>query len=86
MSASLFMTSWAVFTVSAFVALTLVEQFRSIRSEFYPDGVVPPQPLSLSVALVTNEKRVLFNYMQVSNLLSNTMRRIKARGGDQWAE
>jgi diguanylate cyclase (GGDEF)-like protein len=68
------------------VAQTLVDQFRAIRSEFYPDGVVPTQPLSLSVALVTNEHRVLFNYMQVSNLLSNTMRRIKSRGGDHWAE
>lgn len=79
---------------------TLVEHFRTLRDTFYsPDDVarkyilvegrrgdLKQLPLmTLSVALVTNERRVLTNYIQVSDLLADVMRFLKAQGGGNWA-
>ncbi len=79
---------------------TLVEHFRALRDTFYsPDdlarkyilvegrrGDLKQTPLmTLSVALVTNERRVLINYIQVSDLLADVMRFLKAQGGGNWA-
>lgn len=81
-------------------AQTLVEQYRTLRDGFYsPDdvarnyilvegrrGELKQTPLmTLSVALVTNERRVLTNYIQVSDLLADVMRFLKAQGGGNWA-
>jgi hypothetical protein len=81
------------------VAQTLVEQFRSMRSQFYPPPYSQPgyseliqllgsarqgPTLTLSAVLVTNERRVLLNYVQVSSLLIDLLRKVKQRGGDSW--
>ncbi len=81
------------------VAQTLVDRFRAARVEFYNESdfaqgyiqeMDPFQPvrtwplMTLSVALVTNERQLLINYMKVSSSLSRLMLRVKARGGDQW--
>ena len=80
-------------------AQTLIERFRAAQMGFYKDSVgdgyfeemdmlLPPHawpPLNLSVAMVTNERRALTSYVQVSSLLSKTMARVKAHGGDHWA-
>ncbi len=81
-------------------AQTLVERFRTLRDSFYTAedaarnhiliegrrGEPRPVPLmTLSVALVSNERRVLINYVQVSDLLAEVMRYLKAQGGGNWA-
>lgn len=80
-------------------AQTLVDRFATLRDSFYtPDDrarreivvegrdgprVVPL--MTLSVALVSNERRALINYVQVSNLLAGVMRFLKGQGGGAWA-
>ena len=81
-------------------AQTLLERFREARNKFYrqtdlergyivvqdrPGGRVESKLISLSIAISTNEHRALVNYVQVSDVLSEVMRYIKSRGGDQWA-
>jgi GGDEF domain-containing protein len=81
-------------------AQTLTDRFLNLRDGFYsPDdvnrkyilvegrrGELKQIPLmTLSVALVTNERRVLINYIQVSDLLADVMRFLKAQGGGNWA-
>ncbi len=81
-------------------AQTIVDRFRSMRDSFYTRDDVARQhivvegrrgearavPLmTLSAALVTNERRVLINYIQVSDLLAEVMRFLKAQGGGNWA-
>ncbi|TAH53635.1 MAG: response regulator [Chloroflexota bacterium] len=81
-------------------AQTLVDQFHRLRDSFYSDddaarkyiqvegrrGELRQVPLmTLSVALVSNERRVLTNYIQVSDLLADVMRYLKAQGGGNWA-
>lgn len=82
------------------VAQTMVDRFRALRDSFYaPEdrarnhlvvegrrGETRVAPLmTLSVALVSNERRVLTNYMQVSDILAGVMRFLKAQGGGNWA-
>jgi PleD family two-component response regulator len=82
------------------IAQTLVERFRAAQGEFYNepdlangyipemDPFLPPRTwplMTLSAALVTNERRALTTYVQVSSLLSKLMVRVKAEGGDKWA-
>lgn len=81
-------------------AQTLVERFAALRREFYTledvardhivvegrRGDARAVPLmTLSVALVSNERRVLINYVQVSDLLAELMRYLKSQGGGNWA-
>lgn len=81
-------------------AQTIVERFRQLRDSFYNEqdlarnqilvegrrGEPRPVPLmTLSAALVSNQRRVLINYVQVSDLLSEVMRYLKAQGGGNWA-
>lgn len=81
-------------------AQTMVERFRELRDSFYTSediarnhilvegrrGEPRPVPLmTLSVALVSNERRVLINYVQVSDLLAEVMRYLKTQGGGNWA-
>jgi diguanylate cyclase (GGDEF)-like protein len=81
-------------------AQTLVERFQSLQQDFYNEadfkrralflenrrGAVIEYPLmTLSAALVTNERRTLVNYVQVSELLSEMMGYVKSQGGGQWA-
>ncbi len=81
-------------------AQTLLERFREARGRFYrqsdlergyivvqdrPGGRIESKLLALSIAIGTNEYRALVNYVQVSDVLSEVMRYIKSRGGDQWA-
>ncbi len=81
-------------------AQTIVEHFRELREQFYsPEdlarkhilvegrrGEQRPAPLmTLSAALVSNDRRVLINYIQVSDLLAEVMRYLKAQGGGNWA-
>lgn len=81
-------------------AQTVVERFRELRERFYNDddlvrkyilvegrrGEQRPAPLmTLSVALVSNDRRVLINYIQVSDLLAEVMRFLKSQGGGNWA-
>jgi PleD family two-component response regulator len=79
-------------------AQTLIERFRTAQCDFYGDSfgdgcfeemdtLFPRHawpPMNLSVALVSNERRALTNYVQVSSLLSRLMARVKAHGGDNW--
>lgn len=79
---------------------TMVDRFRVLRDSFYTAedvarnhiliegrrGEPRPIPLmTLSVALVSNERRVLINYVQVSDLLAEVMRYLKSQGGGNWA-
>lgn len=79
---------------------TIVDRFRELRAQFYtPEDLVRkqilvegrrgeqrPAPLmTLSAALVSNDRRVLINYVQVSDLLAEVMRYLKAQGGGNWA-
>lgn len=79
---------------------SIVGHFRTLRDSFYSAEDVARQhivvegrrgepravPLmTLSVALVSNERRVLINYVQVSDLLAEVMRYLKAQGGGNWA-
>lgn len=81
-------------------AQTIVDRFRVLRDQFYePEDVVRkqilvegrrgeqrPAPLmTLSAALVSNDRRALINYIQVSDLLAEVMRYLKAQGGGNWA-
>lgn len=81
-------------------AQTIVEQFRGLRDMFYSaDDIArnhilvdgrrgeqrPIALMTLSVAIVTNERRVLINYVQVSDLLAEVMRFLKSQGGGNWA-
>lgn len=81
-------------------AQTLIERFRAARDSFYEpqdlarnhvlvpgrQGDMRAVPLmTLSAALVSNERRVLINYVQVSDLLADLMRFLKSQGGDNWA-
>lgn len=81
-------------------AQTVVEHFRELRGQFYaPEDLVRshilvegrrgeqrPVPLmTLSAAMVSNDRRVLINYIQVSDLLAEVMRYLKAQGGGNWA-
>lgn len=81
-------------------AQTMVERFCVLRDSFYTAediarnhiviegrrGEPRPIPLmTLSVALVSNERRVLINYVQVSDLLAEVMRYLKSQGGGNWA-
>ncbi len=81
------------------IAQTLVEQFRVLRSQFYPPPYSQPgyteliqllgsqrqgPTLTLSAVLVTNERRVLLSYVQVSSLVIDLLHKVKQRGGDSW--
>ncbi|MCC7160889.1 MAG: response regulator [Anaerolineae bacterium] len=81
-------------------AQTIVDRFRFLRDTFYSAddlerghifvqgrrGDQRAVPLmTLSAALVSNERRVLINYVQVSDLLADLMRYLKAQGGGNWA-
>lgn len=81
-------------------AQTIVEHFRELREQFYePEDLVRkhilvegrrgeqrPAPLmTLSAAMVSNDRRVLINYIQVSDLLAEVMRYLKTQGGGNWA-
>jgi diguanylate cyclase (GGDEF)-like protein len=81
-------------------AQTLVDRFRGMRDSFYKRedisrnhiivegrrGEARATPLmTLSTALVSNERRVLTNYVQVSDLLAEVMRYLKSQGGANWA-
>lgn len=81
-------------------AQTIVERFRELREQFYtPEDLVRnyilvegrrgeqrPAPLmTLSAAVVSNARRVLINYIQVSDLLAEVMRYLKSQGGGNWA-
>jgi diguanylate cyclase (GGDEF)-like protein len=81
-------------------AQTIVERFFALRDSFYsaddrarnhilvegrrgePRAV---SLMTLSAALVSNERRVLINYVQASDLLAEVMRYLKAQGGGNWA-
>lgn len=79
---------------------TIVEHFRELRQEFYaPEDLVrnhilvegrrgeqrPVSLMTLSAAMVSNDRRVLINYIQVSDLLAEVMRYLKTQGGGNWA-
>jgi diguanylate cyclase (GGDEF)-like protein len=81
-------------------AETIVTGFQGLRKEFYSQhelerGTVALQDrqgqsvdwrlMTLSAALVSNDKRPLVNYVQVSELLSEVMGFIKSDGGGKWA-
>jgi PleD family two-component response regulator len=81
-------------------AQTIVDQFHAQRDSFYASedvsrrfvvvegrrGEAIQSPLmTVSAALVTNTNRVLINYVQVSDLLAEVMRFLKAQGGGSWA-
>ncbi|MBI4670682.1 MAG: response regulator [Chloroflexi bacterium] len=81
-------------------AQTIVDHFRGLRDQFYePEDLVRkhilvegrrgeqrPAPLmTLSAALVSNDRRALINYVQVSDLLAEVMRYLKTQGGGNWA-
>ncbi|MCG3141164.1 MAG: Regulator of RpoS [Anaerolineae bacterium] len=81
-------------------AQTIVERFSEMREQFYaPEdlarkyilvegrrGEQRPAPLmTLSAAMVSNDRRVLINYIQVSDLLAEVMRYLKTQGGGNWA-
>jgi diguanylate cyclase (GGDEF)-like protein len=81
-------------------AQTVVDRFRALRDQFYaPEDLVRkhilvegrrgeqrPAPLmTLSAALVSNDRRVLINSIHVSDLLAEVMRYLKAQGGGNWA-
>ncbi len=81
------------------IAQTLVEQFRATSPQFYPrpysqpgyselihllGGAQKDPPLTLSAVLVSNERRVLLNYVQVSSLLIDLLHKVKQRGGNGW--
>lgn len=81
-------------------AQTIVDRFRTLRDSFYAAedlerghilvegrrGEQRAVPLmTLSAALVSNERRVLINYVQVSDLLAEIMRYLKSQGGGNWA-
>jgi len=81
-------------------AQTIVARFLTLRDNFYSlgdlarkhiviegrSGDLRQVPLmTLSVALVSNERRALINYIQVSDLLAALMRFLKAQGGGNWA-
>lgn len=83
------------------VAQTLLVRFREAQKEFYNESdfaqgyiqeMDPFQPartwplMTLSIVAVTNERQPLKNYMQASSFLSKLMLRVKAQGGDQWAD
>ncbi len=82
------------------LAQTLLARFVALQKEFYNDsdfgrrsiglenrrGENVEYPLmSVSVALVTNERRSLINYVQVSELLAEVMGYCKSQGGGKWA-
>jgi diguanylate cyclase (GGDEF)-like protein len=81
-------------------AQTIVNRFFVARDSFYTEkdlarghllvedrrGELRPVPLmTLSAALVSNERRALINYIQVSDLLADVMRFLKTQGGGNWA-
>lgn len=81
-------------------AQTIVDRFQTLRQTFYTAddlerghivvegrrGEQHAVPLmTLSAALVSNERRVLINYVQVSDLLAEIMRYLKSQGGGNWA-
>lgn len=81
-------------------AQTIVDRFQILRQTFYTAddlerghivvegrrGEQHTVPLmTLSAALVSNERRVLINYVQVSDLLAEIMRYLKSQGGGNWA-
>lgn len=81
-------------------AQTIVECFRDQREQFYEPADVArkylwvegrggeqrPAPLmTLSAAMVSNDRRVLINYIRVSDLLAEVMRYLKSQGGGNWA-
>lgn len=81
-------------------AQTIVDRFCTLREAFYTTedlerghitvegrrGEQRTVPLmTLSAALVSNERRVLINYVQVSDLLAEIMRYLKSQGGGNWA-
>ena len=81
-------------------AQTVVDRFRDLQKDIYNEsdfkrgviclenrrGAIVEYPLmTFSAALVTNERRSLINYVQVSELLSELMGYIKSRGGGKWA-
>lgn len=78
---------------------TIVSSFRELQRSFYKQedierGVIAManrrgqsvdwRLMTLSVALVSNEKRPLVNYVQVSEVLSDVMRFTKSGGGGRW--
>lgn len=81
-------------------AQTLLERFREARTrEFYKaedlahgyiilkdrrGQAVQWNLVSLSIALVSNERRALVNYVQVSDILAEVMNYLKSQGGDRW--
>jgi diguanylate cyclase (GGDEF)-like protein len=74
---------------------TLLDRFKAMNSDLDKWEIAPrttqlpkpplpktrPPTLSLSIACVTNERRALVNYVQVSNLLSEAMSNLKSKGG-----
>lgn len=81
-------------------AETVVAAFREMQKNLYSEnelkrGVIAVETrrgepvdwrlMTLSLALATNEKRPLVNYVQVSEILSEVMRFIKSQGGGIWA-
>jgi hypothetical protein len=81
-------------------AQTVVASFRAMQKHFYDEkdfkrGVIAVENrrgqsvdwrlMTLSAGLVSNEKRPLVNYVQVSELLSEVMKFIKSQGGGIWA-
>jgi diguanylate cyclase (GGDEF)-like protein len=81
-------------------AQTIVAGFRAMQKDFYSHqdferGVIALENrrgqsvdwrlMTLSAALVSNDKRPLVNYVQVSELLSEVMRFNKSGGGGRWA-
>ncbi len=80
-------------------AQTLMERFTDLQKQIYNErdyqqghivlenrrGEPITWPLmTMSAALVTNERRALINYVQVSDLLSEVMGFIKSQGGGKW--
>lgn len=81
-------------------AQTIVTGFRDKQKVFYHEkdfdrGTIATENrrgesvdwrlMTLSAALVSNDKRTLVNYVQVSELLSEVMKFTKSRGGGTWA-
>ncbi len=81
-------------------ARTIVTRFCAMQRDFYNEKdfehglvvlenrrgeTVEWQLMTLSAALVSNEKRALINYVQASELLSEVMAFVKSQGGGKWA-
>jgi len=74
---------------------TLLDRFKTVHSDVVnwsgtpasspstpsAAGAGKPTRLSLSIAFITNERRALVNYVQVSDLLSKAMGELKSKGG-----